>query len=1262
MSKNVFRTARFATTVVAAIVTTGTMVTTPLAASAATTDPCSGNWSPTVVGSTVNQGLSTSTALVRGKTTLVRLFLAAPSCAPGNAVQLTGGTITASYDGKTATASTLPTKLGPTFPSLTSAGVAIDKTNAANPIFKFAGLGMDDLTSSVASVTFTGSLQYQYELPGSTTPNPGSINLQPLTASLNPPDKPVRLLVVPMGDSSKPMSTQFPEARNGGTAINGQYADTVVQNTMLAVSRQLPIADGVGDLVNGSGGLLYRLDDQNLIDVGPNGLNDMTSGTNHNQFCLTSGNFLTPPTAGNLLQPPPNISSTLTHYLQNYNSQNPSAQADAAVGVVWQSISLGTAAHCDEGRATLPNSTTSGAATVAAIRLLADQTVNNVAAPSISGALGGMEISHLWGAVPSNDPRDTANDYHSANQSADPSGTGSAYNITSGQWLVDPRSTMHYSGYTGADGQGTGAVSGWNGQTTVLEKEDYSYIQCVRAAIGSAVPCPTGTVQGSAAAGSTGVSIVVSGTSDGTADGTYLHSYRTDSGTSESADDSGSSYRLIELDAQHNQLDDIGLPVNTADTDHDGDSSGVAAPTNVVTIDAAEPAPANIARFEVWKGERGSGTLLYSADAGPRPNVTSTSGSTSASTPVDYSNVPGDESSAALSADGSTLAWVTSAGVTVSRRDPSTNQPRVGGQALLPVAGATSPSFSTVSGTGGSLTLAYGTTSGDIYQVSVTVPLAGAPTFGTPAKVYDHLLQTPPAIGTTGASHPSYSPDGNEAAVAINGSVWRITMNAGPANPVVCDLSTFVPTSTCRVVATDGTALGAGIDAAPSWSSTDVVAFQHGSDVYTTPAAGGTQTLRLTNAAAPAWGSSQLAFSRAGSIYVADSTITASDGTYTKVTPLTTGTTDAAPSLAQDLSAVAFDRATATNGRDVFDASLSNVNSHIDFTASTQGDARRLRADLFDYCAGAYDPIFVAVPPTSISSDGHSATWNITYDTSRGCPGSDVSVRISDGFNLSTVTYLETIPGSGTNSPPSAPGAAIGTPVPGSVYLQYDVVLAQASSIDPRNGTNSGVTTQYYLTGPSGSGFSTTPVGGANSTSLQLNPTTPGGWVTGRYTLTFRATNSNGLSNDATTTVTVLPDPQHRGQNVRVSFAPQTLYVPSSGNDVTLTVTPQTQDLSKIVASSVRISQVGAEAANIPVDTASGTTGWASTSGGSYLAKFSRSALTCFMQSHGLNGGYVAVVITGSSAPGSSQFTISGFDPVYPTVTPAGSSGTTCCP
>ena len=1260
MSKNLYRSARVAATVAAAIITTGTMVTTPLAASAATTDPCSGNWAPSVVSSTVNQGLSTSTALVRGKTTLLRLFLAAPSCAPANSVQLTGGTITATYDGKSASASTLPTKLGPTFPSLTGATAAIDKSNPANPTFKFPALGMDDLTSSVVPVSFTGSLQYQYELPGSSTPNAGFINLQPIAASLNPPDKAVRLLVVPMGDSSKPMSTQFPEARNGGTAVNGQYADTVVQNTMLSVSRQLPIADGVGDLVNGSGGLLYRLDDQNIIDVGPHGLNDMTFGPNHNQFCLTSDNFLTPPTAGNLLQSPPNISSMLTHYLQNYNSQNPNAQADAAVGVIWQSISLGTAAHCDEGRATLPNSKTSGAATVASIRLLADQVVNNASAPSISGALGGMEISHLWGAVPTNDARDTASDYHSANLSAEPTGTGSAYNITSGQWLVDPRSTMHYSGYTGADGQGTGGVSGWNSQTAVLEKEDYAYIQCVRAAIGSAVPCPTGTVQGSAAAGSTGVSIVVSGTSDGTPDGTYLHSYRTDSATTQSANDPGSSYRLIELDAQHNQLDDIGLPVNTADTDHDGDSSGVAAPTNAVTIDAAEPAPSTIARFEVWKGEPASGTLLYSADAGPRPTITSTSGSTSASAPVDYTNVAGDETSAALSVDGSAVAWVTAAGVTVSRRDPATNKPRAGAQTLLPVAGATAPSFSTVAGPGGSLTLAYSTTSGDIYQVSVTVPATGAPTFGTPTKVYDHLLQTPPAIGSTGASHPSYSLNGTEAAVAINGSIWRIAMNSGSANPVICDLSTFVPTSTCRVVATDGSAVGAGVDAAPSWSGSDVVAFQHGADIYTTPAAGGAQTLRLANASAPAWGGSQLAFSRGGSIYVADSTIAAADGTWSKVTQLTTGTTDAAPSLAEDLSAVAFDRATTTNGRDVFDASLSNVNSHIDFTATTQGDARRLRADLFDYCAGAYDPIFVAVPPTSVSSDGHSATWNITYDTSRGCPGSDVSVRISDGFNLSTLTYLETIPGSGTNSPPSAPGAAIGTPVPGSVYLQYDVVLAQASSIDPRNGTNSGVTTQYYLTGPSGSGFNMTAVGAANSTSLQLNPTTPGGWVTGRYTLTFRATNSNGLSNDATTTFTVLPDPQHRGQNVRVSFAPQTLYVPSNGNDVTMTVTPQTQDLSKIVAGSVRISQVGAEAANIPIDTASGTTGWGTTSGGSYQAKFSRSALTCFMQSHGLNGGYVAVVITGSSAAGSSQFTISGYDPIYPNVTPAGSAGTTC--
>jgi hypothetical protein len=157
--------------------------------------------------------------------------------------------------------------------------------------------------------------------------------------------------------------------------------------------------------------------------------------------------------------------------------------------------------------------------------------------------------------------------------------------------------------------------------------------------------------------------------------------------------------------------------------------------------------------------------------------------------------------------------------------------------------------------------------------------------------------------------------------------------------------------------------------------------------------------------------------------------------------------------------------------------------------------------------------------------------------------------------------------------------------------------------------------------------------------------------------LTEKTTNpSTGQTGTATTTFTVLADPNHLGANVTVSFNPQTLYVPSNGQDVTMTVKPQNQKLSSIDPKTVRIVQVGNLAVSIPVDTASGTKGWVANSDGTYTAKFVRLTVSCAVQKTGLVGFYVPIVIAGSSTDGST--TIRGFDPKYPNTSP--NSGTSC--
>src|SRR5437773_1786479 len=85
-------------------------------------DVCNGNWAPLLRDITINQGLGTYTPVTRGKTTLVRLFLGTPSCAPQNSERLTGATLTAKDGTQTLVSglATTPAALGPNYPTIDS--------------------------------------------------------------------------------------------------------------------------------------------------------------------------------------------------------------------------------------------------------------------------------------------------------------------------------------------------------------------------------------------------------------------------------------------------------------------------------------------------------------------------------------------------------------------------------------------------------------------------------------------------------------------------------------------------------------------------------------------------------------------------------------------------------------------------------------------------------------------------------------------------------------------------------------------------------------------------------------------------------------------------------------------------------------------------------------------------------------------------------------------------------------------------------------
>jgi hypothetical protein len=171
---------------------------------------------------------------------------------------------------------------------------------------------------------------------------------------------------------------------------------------------------------------------------------------------------------------------------------------------------------------------------------------------------------------------------------------------------------------------------------------------------------------------------------------------------------------------------------------------------------------------------------------------------------------------------------------------------------------------------------------------------------------------------------------------------------------------------------------------------------------------------------------------------------------------------------------------------------------------------------------------------------------------------------------------------------------------------------------------------------------------------VQLNPPTPGGWAPGTYELTQRVTAPGRPAAVATTTFRVLADADHDGTNLRVRFDPQTLYVPSNGNSVTLTLRAEGDELRTAPVSSVRIVRIANTAVSIPVDASGGTGGWVANGDGTWSAKFSRIAVTCAMHATGLVGGYLPVVVTA----GTGASAVRGFDPRYPVTTPETSPAT----
>ncbi|HVE98179.1 MAG TPA: hypothetical protein VNA12_03275 [Mycobacteriales bacterium] len=1246
-------------------------------AQAAGVDPCAssaGGSAPVLHRVVISQGVGEVQPLVRGKTTIVRLLLSAPSCAPAGSQQLLSATLTVADGAQAATVPTTPAVLGPAYPLLDTYSNAPTPASPGNPLFQIPALAGSNTTNGQITVTFRASVTYQYVASAGAAPETRTATYtqspadptKPIAATVTPKTNALRVLVVPMADTSgvtgAPPQSQFPTAAGSPLPAGiTQAADTVLQNGMQALSRLLPVRDGIGDLSNvtspGPVGLRYRLLTASSIDLGLRGLNVMNSS---GKFCGSGGNFEA-------------ITTQLANFLSAWNKQNSNAQADRVLGVVWQEVSVG-GGSCAEGMANMSG-------TQAWTRLLSDNapdggTSASAASPyvgrgtSMTGPIIAMELAHTLGSLPEADPRSrsASGGYspHSPNVSADGASALQTYNTTLATWLSGALSVMRYSGTSGGT-TASNAPSAWNNNTGLLERDDYRYVHCALTPGMASALCPYNSSVGATGGAPAGSAIMLGGITDGTIAGTSLHSYTAD-GVELTSSQPSAPVRLIQRDASGliipGPLGNQGVPLTRSDTHHGTDLAHEIGERTHGSISAAMALAPGAATFELWLGQPpvGSGPCqpgitpvggcFYARAAGSSPTMTSSTGSSSLANVQNFSAAAGDDVSSALSPDGKTLAWATTSGIRLQHRDPLTGGPS--GSASAAFAG-TAPSWSRDGNR-----LAYATAAGDIYQVSVDRTMT-PPTIGSPKLVYNHTVQQSLTLQSTLASSPSFDPTGQSLAVAINGGVWRIAAEpqAIPANGVTCDLVNFAPTGTCDSLTRVGRA--------PSWGWTGgtngggLVAFELTGGISTldpnslgASALGYPTTARVANGTSPAWGGLLLGFIRGGSIWIADPTL-ATTSTWDNQTQVTAGPSDAAPSMSATGGVVSFDRPAAQTGRDVFTGLRTDDYSLVSFTSTTQGDPRLLEADVYQSCGHGLEPVTVFRKASSTSSGPPaSATFTFDYDDSRGCPGGSLLAQVTNGFLSSPMHTIRTFPASSVLPPTLTP--AIASPTQGATYFQYDHVIAAASAISSTSGTNpADLSGSWSLTGPAGSGYSNTPVGGseATATRLLLNPPV-NGWTPGTYTLTLQVT--GGAT--TTTSYVVLPDPGHKGYNAGVAFNPHTLYVPSSGNYVTVTVIPQGQKLSAIDPSTVAITEVGKSLLSKPikVDATAGKTAWAANSDGSYTAKFSRQALSCVMSKQGLVGFWVPVVVSGS---GSGGVSFTGFDTKYPMTTPA-TSPTSC--
>jgi hypothetical protein len=468
---------------------------------------------PVVREALVNQGGLRSTAvsplrIVRGKSTLVKIFLSMPQTLPscagnGAAIQVTGATLSVTTGGTTLGSGIASTPALPappstyTYPTVSTYAAAPALDSSGDQKFNVAGsvLAPASITGSFTA-TFTASITYQSKATSSGTYSAGP---SPVTGSTSATVEAkssthsMRILVTALGLPTSTFDQNF-----------GVDANTAMQNGFAGLAAKAPVQAGIGNLLSDTGGLRYTLNRNGLVDV-TNFLKEPTTGVYPStastaKFCARGDNFGSATSSGT-------VAAQLAGQLAAWNAANgptatnpnaPDHTADASFGVVDALQSLGGSNGCYEGLAAVGGR----------------QAVARAAAGtgSITPAVFSMEWAHMLGLVPTNRD-DNFNPTHSPYVTADaaPGDLNRVYNPLTSAVASDNHTVMDFAGT-------------WNGDNTVFERDDYEWLFCALGGTATteclnAVPSPLGTT----VAVASGDTYFLGGTTDGaTVDGTHL--------------------------------------------------------------------------------------------------------------------------------------------------------------------------------------------------------------------------------------------------------------------------------------------------------------------------------------------------------------------------------------------------------------------------------------------------------------------------------------------------------------------------------------------------------------------------------------------------------------------------------------------------------------------------------------------------------------------------------------------------------------------